>query len=504
LEIAVIFAIFFVQGAWPVPEVNEAHYLGKAVHFWNPAWMQNDFFLESADPHWGFYAVFGWLSFLVSRWWMAWIGRSLTWALLAWSWQRMSFAFVARRGFAILSAAMFAGLTEHCHMGGEWVIGGVEAKGFAFVFLFLGLEALIRQRWSRVWLCFGVASAFHVLVGGWACAAAGIGWLALGRRRPPLSTMWPALVIGGLMAMPSLVGAIRLDWGVDASTANLAHRIYVFYRLPHHLFLFGIDPLLILRFALLIGVWAILRRALGDDDASIRLGAFVTGALTIAFIGCMLSVAAMFQPAIAADWLRFYWFRISDVAVPLGVALAATKLLDRVDLRNPAVGRRWIVAAAAAATLYAGGYGVFRAFPTPPRSDLKVEFVGWRLACQWVANSGEIPRNARFLTPFDAQTFSWYANRSQVVSRKDLPQDAKSVVQWWTRLNDIYATGSNEPGDEWHTSLNQLGEKRLLDLAEKYDADYLITDTNPRLNFTMLYRNRSYTVYRLRDPQLSP
>ena len=37
-EIALVFAVFFVQGAWPAPDVNEPNYLGKAIHFWNPAW----------------------------------------------------------------------------------------------------------------------------------------------------------------------------------------------------------------------------------------------------------------------------------------------------------------------------------------------------------------------------------------------------------------------------------------------------------------------------------
>ncbi len=61
-EIALVFAVFFVQGAWPVPEVNEPNYLGKAIHFWNPAWAPHDFFLRTADTHWVFYFTFGWLS----------------------------------------------------------------------------------------------------------------------------------------------------------------------------------------------------------------------------------------------------------------------------------------------------------------------------------------------------------------------------------------------------------------------------------------------------------
>ncbi len=102
VEIALIFAVFFVQGAWPVPDVNEPYYLGKAIHYWNPDWVQGDFFLDSADAHGVFYFAFGWLGLLVSPPVMAWVGRVLTWGLLAWSWQRLSWAVVPRRGMAVL------------------------------------------------------------------------------------------------------------------------------------------------------------------------------------------------------------------------------------------------------------------------------------------------------------------------------------------------------------------------------------------------------------------
>ena len=44
IEIALIVAVFFIQGAWPVPDVNEPYYLGKAIHFWNQSWLRGDFF----------------------------------------------------------------------------------------------------------------------------------------------------------------------------------------------------------------------------------------------------------------------------------------------------------------------------------------------------------------------------------------------------------------------------------------------------------------------------
>ena len=78
-EVGLVFLVFFIQGAVPVPEVNEPYYLGKAIHFWNPHWAANDFFLNTADCHKVFYVTFGWLALWLAPPALAWVGRLLTW-----------------------------------------------------------------------------------------------------------------------------------------------------------------------------------------------------------------------------------------------------------------------------------------------------------------------------------------------------------------------------------------------------------------------------------------
>ena len=97
LEIALILLVFFVEGGAPVPHNNEAHYLAKAKHYWNPAWCEGDLFLESADPH----LVFYWTVGLLTKWFslptVAWFGRIAAWSSLAWAWQRLELADRARK-----------------------------------------------------------------------------------------------------------------------------------------------------------------------------------------------------------------------------------------------------------------------------------------------------------------------------------------------------------------------------------------------------------------------
>lgn len=500
VETALLWAIFFVQGAWPVPDVNEAHYLGKAIHYWNPTWASGDFFLDTADTHTVFYFSFGWLARWLAPPVLAWCGRILTWTLLAWSWQRLSRAMVPSNGFAVFSGGLFACLIERCHMAGEWVIGGVEAKGFAYVLVFLGLEALVRDRWNRAWLCFGGAGLFHVLVGGWSAVAAALAWWWLGPQRPPWRSMLPGLCGGLLIALPAIIPSLALDWGADPQTRHQAHEIYVYHRLAHHLVITKFPMGFILRFQLLTVVFAALVFALGTNGGASRLAAWVGGSLAIATVGIVLGLLGEVDRAWAATLLRYYWFRLADAAVPLGGALLFAQLVWRLwEIRSRLAG--WLGPwAAVIVALHVASYPVDRAWTRPPRGDKALHHPEWGEACQWIAQSGAIPPDAVFLTPKESQTFKWRTGRGEVVTRKDVPQDARSIVAWWQRLQEIHGTGSDDPAHQWYASLAERGAECVRRLGVKYGARYLLTEADPPLPLRCLYTNGVYAVYGLTEP----
>ena len=511
LETALVFAVFFTQGAWPVPDVNESHYLTKTIHFWNPDLIGPDFFLDSADTHTVFYFTFGWLTLVLSPPVVAWLGRLMTWGLMAYAWRRLSLAVLPRRWWSILTAALFLCLLDRCHMAGEWVVGGIEAKGFAYVFVFLGLENLVRNRWNPMWLCFGAAALFHILVGGWAVAAATIAWIIAGSSRPKLRSMWPGLLAGGLLSLPALIPSMRLTWGVDAQTVSLANQIYVFQRLGHHLNPLAFPIRFIASFMLLVLLWLFVwaaTRAISaktqaaETSCQHRLHSFVAGAVIISVMGVLIAIIGINDPAWSASLLRFYWFRLADVAVPLGVVLGGCPLIVLALSKRPTVGRRWLALAIIVVTIHFGYLAALRSVPGIPRADRLPNYECWRHACQWAADPQNIPPGSRFLTPRMSQTFKWYTDHSEVITWKDIPQDADSIVEWRRRMNDIHADPDGSPIHPWYRSLASQGKERLEMLGDKYDADYVITVAKPRLDLTVVYKNPAYIIYRLdRRPQ---
>ncbi len=492
-EVLLIFVVFAVYAGWPVPDPNEPHYLGKARHYWDPAWIQNDFFLQSADSHWAFYVTCGWASRFLAFPALAWVGRVATWALLAIAWRRLSWSVIPQIGMSILSAALFVTLNENFQMAGEWVVGGFEAKGLAYALVFAGLAELVRGRWNATWILLGAASAFHVLVGGWTVLAAGICWLVAGPQRPRLVAMLPGLAVGGVLSLAGLVPALAINLHADPATVARANEIYVYERLTHHLSFFDIAAGFRWRFALLTIAWFVLSSLRSAGLTQNGLRAIVNASLGVVVVGIGLSIMGHTYPDRVSGLLRFYWFRLADCLVPLGVALGITALL-----MHWSESRWWarIATSLALAGLLLAPQFVARLSPGTPRADKPgkvTNYPDWRDACEWIA--ANTPPEARFLTPRTAQTFKWYAGRSEVATWKDLPQDAESIVAWRQRLEDLHGTGDS--AEPWYDSLAEAPPSRLRDVAQRYDAQYLLTESEPPLDLKCIYQNDSYAVYEI-------
>lgn len=507
-ETALIFLVLFLWAGGPPPDTNEAHYLAKARHYWNPDWCRGDFFLESADAHLVFYWTFGWVAAVLPLSAAAWVGRAAMWALQAWSWRRLSWAVVPRPMFAVLSAALMIVLLDWCELAGEWIADGVEAKSFAFVFVFLAVEAIVRNRWNYAWLLLGAAAAFHVLVGGWTVVAAGCAWLASGRLRPKLITMFPGLLGGFLLSLPGLLPGLALTRGFDPRTVSEANQIYVYDRLSHHLLPSDFAPdkyaaygSLLLAFVVLCGATA---RTGKIEDGLRRLWAIAAGAVLIGLAGMAIFFATQSDPAVAAKLLRYYFFRASDAFVPLSVALTLGALIARLEPFRPRVAAILLVWGAAIAMIGVGARLIDRqhdfrpgadrqslpAYPTP--EETQAAFNAWRQLGDWI--QANTPEGACFLTPRAQQTFKWYAQRAEVVSWKDVPQDAAALIEWRQRFQDVHG----------RAGLTAYSDAELLELATKYKAQYIVLERRNaarQLGFERVYpaerfENLYYEVYR--------
>lgn len=502
-EVALVACIFSAAGAWPVPDVNEAVYLTKARHAANPAWAAGDFFLETPDAHGLFYTVFGPLAARVPLERAAWIGRGLGWAALAVGFSRAIGPLVSTILGRVAAAALFALLLRHTTMAGEWVIGGCESKVFAWAFVLAGVGEWLRGCFARGWILCGAAAALHPIVGGWALVALGIACCM--RPTGPATAGAAALLAMGLaVAAVGVVPALSLAAGVDPATRAAAAKIYVVERLPHHLLPRSFSEAMVARHLLAVAAWWLLGRFAPPGPARARLAAFTLAALAISLAGVAISLCEPLAPTATLGLLRFYWFRLADVAVPFALAATAASVLEDDAACRAAIGPRYFavrlavwVALAVDVAAQSAHWPVRAGEVVAARADAKVDPAAWADICSWIRDN--TPPTARFLTPRGSASFVWRTDRPEVVSWKNSPQDAASLVAWRRRIIDCFATRDSLAGMEQSTTA--LGPERVRLVAERYGADHAVVPVDaPRIADMpgrRLHDNGVYAVYRL-------
>jgi hypothetical protein len=549
-EVIGILLIFSAAGAWPVPDVNEAHYLTKARHAFDPSWAAGDFFLESRAAHGVFYALFGPLASLLPLESAAWVGRVIGWLCLAIGFRHAARPLLADPLWRVLAAGVFSLSLRHTTAAGEWVIGGCEAKVFAWSAVLVAIGEGLAGRWARAWCWAGVGTAIHPLVGGWAMVAiAASAWrsgLARPFCMPPVRVradhknvrvssrraaadssgsqpavasdhFWtwsfrvaPCLIAGGVLAAGGVVPAILLSADATAAERQAAALVYVTERLPHHLLPQSFSEGCIDRHVMGILLWWAAAQLLPRGDSRLRLGRLTWAAVGISVVGCGIASLESHSPAQAAEWLRYYWFRLADGIVPLAHALTLTAVAARWWTAMPTgsgggrsvgIESRW-PAALLVVAVTADLAGESRHWPLPgrhlaARADAKVDEEAWEEICRWVRTHA--PVEATFLTPRGAATFTWRTARSEVVSWKNIPQDARAILEWRRRIIDCFSGDGSLRSMARSTAA--LGGDRLHEVALRYGAGYAIIpladvlELNDAAGIIEVHRNSGYAVY---------
>ncbi len=426
---------------------------------------------------------------------------------------------------------------------GEWAIGGFEGKSLAYPCVIVALAELFRDRWNRVWIWLGLAVAWHPLAGGWAGLSFGIAWLFMPslwqRAKAQATSIGLATVIG-------LFGVIPAGLGLNSpnQVGNLvASQIHVYKRLAHHQCpsLFAVErhvagsiSLGLLIAATVFAFWK-LRKELRHR---IRLDP-VAWLLTVAWISVLFSVCGLAidrffslpSPIFASQLLRFYWFRWSDIAVPLAWTLTFWKLTEAsCGVRPKGDGDISPVGTKASLSGERTEFGRTNAFQWaagillialtvrhtqmnferqhPAADDILLNapmnrsidtdrFIDWLAVCDWARKNS--PSDSLWFTPEHQQTFKWYAGRAEVVCWKDVPQDNASVRKWYERwVLCRQPRNAKDERIEWTS-------EQIIELSKRYGFRWVLVDRATQINalhnLELMYpiktQNKSFAIFRI-------
>src|SRR5690606_6436973 len=230
--------------------------------------------------------------------------------------------------------------------------------------------------------------------------------------------------------------------GTPKETVRQGDAIYVYGRLAHHLVPQKFPGYRIQRFALLVIGVGVLACPAWREPSWRRLVSLAAASLVLAAAGAGIDGLLETPSAGEAALLKYYWFRLSDVAVPAALALLSLYAAGLRGGERPRAVR--FTATTVALVGVAGYWWLDRQISLPPadmQSDLaKAEdpehaWLEWLEVCGWVRRN--TPADALFMTPDRMQSFKWYAERAELANWKHVPQDPSNLVTWQQRRERV-------------------------------------------------------------------
>lgn len=516
-------------------EVNEVDVLPLARQYADPNWIPNDWYLNQPPGYrLIFQAIFGNLAATWGFLATSIIGRLFCYVLVA-----SGFALVGRRLglnllFLLLAITLFIyvdfakgiELYNYKDQGVvtyEWIVGALETKAVAYGLVLLAIAWMLAGRYFLMALLMGLATSFHVLVGGWTFIPAII-WIALNRQNSFKNIQHIAYVIliyliGSALAIPAIwqqlfspnpTEAIALQAMPEKITPSY---IYVFLRLPHHLNPLSWSPewwrsfliyLLVLGTGVAILWWQKdFQHLPGTYEARIGLAGFAL--LTLIPFAIGLAIAPFDTQG---KLLQYYPFRVGDVMLPLSACFILICVLEEFAKTNIG-GVVLLISLVIFGWVCSIQFKEFRGqlvkiqhFPAEAQ-EAKSD---WKDMCAWIRQ--HTPKSALVISPpAEFANFSWLSERPTLVKYKLLPQNKAGLLSWYTRLNDLSGVTNpwqTKPGERLKSSqvrekltegYNGLTTDQIRTLMVKYQSKYFVTDIKHSLDFPIAYQNSQYVLY---------
>ena len=486
---------------------NEVNVLPLAKQYMDPAWVPGDWYLNQPPGYrMLFQMLFGKLIMIGGFLATSLAGRLLCYVLVA-----LGIVRIGRRldlSLPVLLTAVGLFLYNQSLAAGEELAGGLEAKSVAYGLILLAIGLMLEGRYRLTALLLGVATSFHILVGGWAFLAM-LGWLAPRRDdRPSWTWFGQALLIyltGSVFAVKPVLEQLFTSTPPGSIPPSY---VYVYLRVPHHVnpmswqFGWWVKPIVyLLGLAFSVGLLWFKRQPERPPQyyaASIGLAEFTLITLVPFMLG--LAVAPFDSKGLL---LQYYPFRLGDVMLPLNTCLLFACALEHTFTGRARQGLLLVcivglgLMVTTRAILFQREVTALRAFPGP---NQQVD-PHWKDLCDWVRNN--TPKDAIVVTPPGAMGFSsftWLAERPTIANYKLIPQTKAGILAWYERMRDLSGDTATWPARPLARYSGPTGYFRLTtanaeSVMAKYLADYFVTRPNHRLDLPIAHRNSLYTLY---------
>jgi hypothetical protein len=486
-------------GGW-----NEADVLPLAKQYVDPNWIPGDWYLNQPPSYRILFQSF--FGRLIVAW--GFLTTSIVGRLICYSLIASGLVLITRQmglNLVMLLLAIRLFLRENQGLvAKEWLVSALETKAVAYGLVLLAIAFMLKQRYRWMALLVGLATSFHVLVGGYTFLTF-IGWLLVRHKtRLPSWKEWGWILLIYLTGSIFALQAVSQQLFTPQTTGDLASSfIYVFIRLPHHLnplswredwWVMGLFYLLTLAVSLaVICFYRPYPDLAKQRQTCIDLFDFTLISLIPFVIG--LAIAPFDSQG---RLLQYYPFRLGDIMLPLTTCLLFTRALQHL-FTGKTKQKLFLIICCLLLSIH-----VVRSCMRLPNdiqqlsqfpNESQGETVDSKNLYAWVRNN--TPKDTTFImSPTDLLNFTWMAERPIIAKSKFMPQTKSAIWEWYKRLCDL--NGVEQLIDK-SKNINQgyasLTTEQIKALMVKYNATYAVTKVKHKLDLPIVYSNKSYKIY---------
>lgn len=481
---ALVGAVFLFWGK-PVPYSNEYSYLLRLVKTYRPEFLLNDItFATPANEHWLFNHLFGLLTFFLSIEVIGWIGRISCWLVLVYALMRLGRHW--KIPLWMISASIFLWFClGQSVVADEWMIGNFEAKCVAYICLLFALDGFCNGRELYPAILLGLSFSFHPAVGLWGIPAS---ILALAVFRWDFFRVLKITFISGLF---SLFALIPLLFSEVSNSVNsfVDWEYFVLVGYPFHF-----DPaswakssIALLFFIMVFCLMFYYKNK--QEKAQKFLITFLSVLCGFFIIGLILRFSGQYE------LLRFMPMRLFPVFAPLFFLFTLGKAFEE-KLFAPPVTKTMIVGLICLlgwiSPLSTGFYRIKQTVQMwTAEQDGAIDSFKWL--------KENTPNGTIVIAPPWRSDFWYHSERAAVVSYVYAP--ILNLGEWRTRLNYLVGERPLDKGvredDEMEEFYNDLTKEKIAEIAQKYNAEYLVSEAEYKL--PKVFESGDFKIYKISD-----
>jgi Domain of unknown function (DUF6798) len=378
---------------------------------------------------------------------------------------------------------------------GEWIVGDFETKVFAYGFAILSLSSFLHKQHQKGMLFAGLSLSFHLLVGIYNLFCL-IPIIIFYQRESKdfifkIFKSLPIFIIAGSIG---IFGIIYQLFFIEKDITDLGWYIYVNIRVPHHTLpsFFPLKAWIIFPFFILCNLYFLLKSKKNEVKL---LSLYALFSAIISLFG----LAIFFLP-VSNIHLKYYFFRFSDIMLPLITLLNITFFIIE-NMENSFSKKKYrlkYILAAIAFLIMIPKINYFLSEVDTSFQQIKVNTSNDNVMVNWVRNNTDTKKV--FIThPVDKFFYINY-ERPMFVGWKHIPSGAKDIVEWYNRLKLLNRSQDFKSIKEIKQNYLNLTEKEIIAISQEYpNVSYVLMPKSIKLNFPTLFKSSRYILYEIRN-----